>query len=179
MSGFSTHTFSKHDDYMTPKSAWEAIKDYIPDNTNIWDPFYGDGASKEFLQEIKPTCNVHSEDDDFFTPMYDYHNSIIVTNPPFSKIKAIIKRLKEMETPFIMIMPSSKICTQYFRQTFAKDTDPIQLIIPRKRIQFEKKLWCDECLEYHSDPLAKKCCNFDCFYYCWKMGLPRDIVWLD
>jgi hypothetical protein len=22
-------------------------------------------------------------------------------------------------------------------------------------------------------------CNFDCFYYCWKMALPRDIIWLE
>ena len=25
----------------------------------------------------------------------------------------------------------------------------------------------------------KNRCNFDCFYYCWKMNLPRDIVWLN
>jgi hypothetical protein len=22
-------------------------------------------------------------------------------------------------------------------------------------------------------------CNFDCFYYCYKMNLPRDIIWLE
>ena len=27
MAGFQTKTFSKHDDYMTPKSAWENIKE--------------------------------------------------------------------------------------------------------------------------------------------------------
>jgi hypothetical protein len=30
MAGFHTKTFLKHDDYMTPKYAWEDIKDYIP-----------------------------------------------------------------------------------------------------------------------------------------------------
>ena len=25
----------------------------------------------------------------------------------------------------------------------------------------------------------KNACNFDCFYYCYKMNLPRDIVWLE
>ena len=29
MAGYETKTFSKHDDYMTPKSAWENIKQYI------------------------------------------------------------------------------------------------------------------------------------------------------
>ena len=30
MAGFHTKTFQKHDDYMTPKHAWEDIKQYIP-----------------------------------------------------------------------------------------------------------------------------------------------------
>ena len=36
-----------------------------------------------------------------------------------------------------------------------------------------------------SNPPFSKCkeiilsaCNFDCFYYCYKMGLPKDILWL-
>ena len=30
MASFFTKTFSKHDDYMTPKYAWDTIKQYIP-----------------------------------------------------------------------------------------------------------------------------------------------------
>jgi hypothetical protein len=55
-----------------------------------------------------------------------------------------------------------------------KDTDdPLQIIIPRKRIHFEK----------HIDGKAvenwKPKTSFDCFYYCYKMNLPRDIIWLE
>ena len=32
MAGFHTKTFWKFDDYMTPKYAWENIKQYIPQN---------------------------------------------------------------------------------------------------------------------------------------------------
>jgi len=64
MAGFHSKTFQKHDDYMTPKHAWEDIKDYIPKKV--------DGMS----------------------------------------------------------VPSDR-------------------------------------------------CNFDCFYYCYKIGLPKDIVWID
>ena len=71
-------------------------------------------------------------------------------------------------------MPSSKINTQYFRKLFSDNKDKIQLIIPRKRIQFLKmvngKLITDK---------SQMKCNFDCFYYCWKMNLSNDIVWLD
>jgi hypothetical protein len=179
MAGFQTKTFTKHDDYMTPKSAWEAIAEFIPDNKTIWDPFFGDGASGEILQEIKPTCEIIHNDEDFFTSdPGTYSVDLIVTNPPFSKSKDVLNRLKLMGLPFIMILPSSKICTQYFRKLFENDDDPIQIIIPRKRIHFKKLLWDEETEEWKEPLNWKNCCNFDCFYYCWKMNLPRDIVWL-
>ena len=59
------------------------------------------------------------------------------------------------------------------RKLFSKDKNPIQLIIPRKRIQFIK-LVNGKRVEGQ-----KQRCNFDCFYYCWKMNLPRDIIWLE
>ena len=95
---------------------------------------------------------------------------IVVSNPPFSKIPDILKRLKDLEKPFILIMPSSKINTQYFRKLFVNDE--IQIIIPKKRIHFDKKV------DGKTPKSFKTCCNFDCFYYCWKMNLEKDIVWL-
>ena len=38
--------FDVNDEYFTPKSAWEAIKDYIPKDKVIWEAFYGNGTSK-------------------------------------------------------------------------------------------------------------------------------------
>ena len=71
-------------------------------------------------------------------------------------------------------MPSSKINTQYFRKLFSNNDDPIQIIIPRKRIQFLKLVKG----VVETDKTKMKC-NFDCFYYCWKIGLERDITWLE
>lgn len=163
MAGFHTKRFLKHDDYMTPKSAWENIKDYIPTNKVIWEAFYGDGQSGKDLESLG--FSVIHEPIDFFE---NNHGDIIVSNPPFSKIKKILERLKIIDKPFIFILPSSKIATNYFREWAGK----IQIIIPRKRIHFKKKVngvvpdnW-------------KNMCNFDCFYYCYKMNLPRDIIWL-
>jgi hypothetical protein len=90
----------------------------------------------------------------------------VVSNPPFSKAKEVLKRLKELNKPFIMILPSSKINTQYVRENYKNQG--LQIIIPRKRIQFVK----------NGNELQNKC-NFDCFYYCHKMNLPRDIIWLE
>lgn len=167
MAGFHTKTFTKHDDYMTPKYAWENVKDFIPKDKVIWEAFYGNGQSGTYLKELG--FNTIHEDIDFFE---NDLGEIVVSNPPFTLIPQVLKRLKDLNKPFIMIMPSSKINTQYFRKLFSDDENPIQIIIPRKRIQFQK-------LENGViDANQKQACNFDCFYYCWQMKLPRDIIWL-
>ena len=164
MAGFYTKTFIKHDAYMTPKHAWENIKQYIP-NKEIWEAFYGDGKSGEYLRELG--FNVIHEPVDFFDSDL---GEIIVSNPPFSAIKEIMKRLMILDKPFILLLPSSKINTSYFRAWKDKN---IQIIIPRKRIHFDK----------HMNGVQVKNqtnkCNFDCFYYCYKMNLPNAIIWLD
>ena len=165
MASFDTKTFSKHDDYMTPFTAWEAINQYIPKDKIIWECFYGDGKSKEHLLKLGCKEVIH-EDIDFFD-----HNKgeIIITNPPFSLAKDIMPRLSQLDKPFIMIMPSSKINTKYFRESFK---DKIQIMIPCKRIQFIKLVNGEV-----SD--SKNSANFDCLYFCYKMNLPQDIIWLE
>ena len=154
----------KHDDYMTPKYAWENIQQYIPKDKIIWEAFMGDGKSGEYLTELG--YNVIHNDNDFFE---SNEGDIIVSNPPFSKSKDIINRLKILDKPFIIILPVGKICSQYMRNYL--DTE-LQIIIPRKRIHFEKKVNGETPKDF------KNSCNFDCFYYCYKMNLPRDIIWL-
>lgn len=167
MAGFSTKTFTKHDDYMTPFSAWDNIKQYIPKDKVIWEAFYLNGESGTHLNKLG--FNVIHEDIDFFE---NDKGDIIVSNPPFTRIPEVLARLKEINKPFILIMPSSKINTQYFRKLFCNTEDPIQIIIPIQRIQFEKLV------EGKKVENQKQACNFDCFYYCWKIGLERDIEWL-
>jgi len=164
MSGFHTKTFTQHDDYMTPRSAWENIQHMIPKDKVLWEAFYGNGQSMQYLQELGYTVE-GGPDEDFFQ-----HNKgeVIVTNPPFTIIPAILERLIDLDKPFILIMPSSKINTQYFRKLL---TNQIQIIIPRKRIQFEKIV--------DGKKVESNQCNFDCFYYCYKMDLERDIIWLE
>lgn len=156
---FTNKSFIDFDDYMTSKETWENIKNYIPLDKVIWECFYGDGKSGEYLRELG--FKVIHEDIDFFK---ENKGEIIISNPPFTKIKEILKRLFEIDKPFIMIMPVSKICTQYMREYKNKN---IQLIIPKKRIQFLKKNKKDN-----------SNCNFDCFYYCYKMNLSNSIMWL-
>jgi len=168
MATFKTTSFIKHDSYMTPKSAWKNIKDYIPKDKLIWEAFYGDGKSGEYLTELG--FNVIHEEKDFFT---NDLGEIIVSNPPFSKKKEVLTRLKELDKPFIMIMPCSALTTQYFRKLFSKSKDKIQIIIPKKRIHFVKLINGEKPKNW------KNARNFDCFYYCYKINLENDITWLN
>lgn len=156
----------KHDNYMTPKSAWENIQQFIPKDKVLWEAFAGNGNSSQFLKELD--YDVICKDEDFFESNY---GDIIVTNPPFSKKKEVFTRLKELDKPFFIICPCSMICSQYFRNLFQDER--IQIIIPRKRIQFLKTDDEGNVLKQENK------CNFDCFYYCYKMNLHKDIIWLD
>jgi len=166
MATFNSKSFLKHDDYMTPKYAWENIKHLIPKEKTIWEAFYGDGKSGSYLKELG--FNVIHEPLDFFSNDF---GDIIVSNLPFSKSKEVMKRMAELDKPFILIMPSSKINTSYFREYFKNKG--IQIIIPKKRIHFEKKV------NGKTPDGWRNACNFDCFYYCYKMNFENDIVWLD
>ena len=166
MATFTTKSFLKHDDYMTPRSAWENINHIIPKDKVIWEAFYGDGKSGEYLKELG--YNVIHEEVDFFE---NDLGDIVVTNPPFTKCPEVLERLQSLNKPFIMIMPCSKLTTQYMRRLFSGD-NALQIVIPRKRIQFTKLI------DGEVAP-SKNACNFDCFYYCYKIGLPNSITWLD
>jgi len=169
MAEFQTKTFMKHDDYMTPNYAWEDIKHYIPKHKVIWEAFYGDGESGKYMKE-KMGLDVIHEPIDFFNdetlPTFD----MILSNIPFSQSKEVFKRLKELDKPFIIICPSAKINTSYVRENYLNKK--LQIIIPRKRIHFKKLV------DGKVPDKWKNSCNFDCFYYCYKMDLPNDIVWL-
>jgi len=126
----------------------------------IWAAFYGDGKSGDVLRTLGFKV-IHDEVDFFENNLGD----VIVSNPPFSKLPQILERLAHLNKPFIIIMPSSKLNTQYFKKLFA---DKIQIIVPEKRINF-----------FRNAPVGwKSSCNFDCFYYCFKMKLPKDIIFL-
>ena len=156
------------DNYMTNKQDWERISQFIPQDKVIWAPFYGDGKQKQYFEEMG--YNIIHNDEDFFE---NNHGEIIIDNIPFSKKKEVITRLKELDKPFIIICPSSMINTKYIRDLFSKNKNKIQIMIPKKRINFLKKI---------NGEIPKgwgNRCNFECFYYCYKMNLDNDIIWLD
>ena len=155
---------SLHDEYMTPFSAWDNIKHLLPKDKVLWEAFYGNGKSARTLQQLGFTVE-GGEGEDFFQ-----HNKgdIVVSNPPFSTIPIVLERLVALDKPFVLIMPVGKLNTQAFRSLFA--TKHIQIIVPRKRIQFQKFVEGNE--------VKTSGCAFDCLYYCYRMNLEKDIIHL-
>lgn len=170
MAGFHTKTFQIYDDYMTPKKAWEDVQHLInkDEYQTIYEPFYGDGTSGQILKELLPSKDIIHQQSNFYDEYKQHSFDIIVTNPPFSDFKKVMSTLKQIDKPFMLILPASKLFTNTIRNEF-KD---IQIVIPRRRIQFLKMV------DGEVDPNQPKKCNFECFYYCYKMNLPHDLMFL-
>jgi len=145
-----------NDDCITPLEVWKNIEKYIPKNKKIWCPFYFEGEHK--LKELG--FDIIHENKDFFHYEPDDYD-IIIDNPPFSIKKQVVQRLREINKPFILIMPVSTLCYNYFK--IYKEN--IQIMIPPKRYNFA--------------PQLKSSASFDCLYYCYKMDLEKDIIFLN
>ena len=133
MAGLSLKTKKKDgcDEYYTPRSAWQEIESYLPKNKLIWEAFYNkDSLSPDYLRELG--CSVVSEDVDFFQSNLA---EIIISNPPYSFKKKVFERLRELDKPFILLVPVSTITKQFYQDYFAQRCG---IIIPKKRIHFIK-----------------------------------------
>lgn len=150
------------DNYSTDKKGWEIIKDYIPKDKIIWSPFYSNGKQKEYFKDLG--FDIIHEDKDFFsyTPEYD----IIICNPPFSKLKDVCTRLKMLDKPFIIIGFSKIILLKWFQNLFKNE---LQIIIPITRPTFT----------HLNNPKKGYTPPFGVQYYCYKMNLSKDLIWLD
>ena len=116
----------------TPKTAVDAVVHLIPKGSTVYEPFYNSTSKSHiYLQEhgLKTVSHVG----DFYNdipPNFD----IIVTNPSFSDIQRCLSRLFELGKPFIIIVPLGLIVRNYFKQYRNK----ISILIPAKRIQFQR-----------------------------------------
>ena len=120
-----------NDNWNTPKWVWESLNPYIPKDIIVWEAFYGDGKSGEYLRELGN--EVIHEDIDFFE---NNKGDWIISNPPFTLKKIILQRLKELDKPFLLLVPLDTIDRQYFQKIFKNDLDKLTLYFLPRRIDF-------------------------------------------
>ena len=149
------------DNYATDKKGWEIIKQFIPTDKQIWSPFYCDGKQKEYFNDMG--FDIIHEDEDFFE---NNKGDIVIDNPPFSKMKDICIRLKELDKPFILIAFSKVLLMKWFQRLFKND---LQVIIPFTRPTFT----------HLTNPKKGYTPPYGVMYYCYKMNLPKDLVFID
>ena len=150
------------DNYATDEKGWLSINNYIPQDKKIWAPFYCDGKQKKYFKNMGH--DIIHEDKDFFTytPEYD----IIIDNAPFSKMKDICLRLKELDKPFIIIAYSKIMMMKWFQKLFKEH---LQIIIPFTRTTFT----------HLTQPKKGYTPPFGTYYFCYKMNLPKDLLFLE
>ena len=83
----------------------------------------------------------------------------------FSKKREVLTRLKELNKPFIMIIPTCLLSLKWFQKLYSNQ---IQIIIPMKRLTFTK---LNEISNGYTPP-------FGSFIYCYKMNLEKDLIFL-
>ena len=160
MSYLNTRKFGEDNNWNTPSGVWNKVIEFIPKDKTVWMPFYNDGYAGEYLRG--KGFNIIHENVDFFE---SDKGDIVIDNPPYKdknivKIKdKIMKRLIELDKPFMLLLPSTTIQTQYFDSLH---NEHFQLLIPREKYNFEK---------FVGD---KTKCPFYTLWVCYKMGFERD-----
>ena len=168
--------FAIHDDYYTPKSAWGNISHIIPKDKVIWEACML-GAEKSrsahYIIEIVETINNvywNTSMDCIADQPNDW--DMIITNIPFSLElkKSILSRFIELDKPFITLMNSCNLYSNYMRDIFGENIKHLQVIHPKGKINYDK-------LE-NGDLKKTKNCSFYSVYVCYKLNLPNDKLWL-
>ena len=161
---FNISQLTNDDEYFTPKIAWQNIAHFLPRDKVIWECFYSPHSrSAEYLRELGFNC-VHEPVDFFAHTPADLNADYYVSNMPFSLKMEVFTRLKEVDKPFVMLVPTYCIQTKYFQDIFGDDK--IQLILPYKKIQYESV----------TKNLPPRGCAFCSCYVCYKMGLEKDVI---
>ena len=109
--------------------------------------------------------------DDYYTPKSAWEN--IITNIPFDRElkEPILRRLVELDKPFIIIMNSMNTFTKYMRNIFKGNFQHLQVITPDSKINFIR-------LNEDGTLTKTKNCSFYCIYLAYKMNLKPEDLWL-
>ena len=154
--------FNNDDQYNTSADIWQMISHLIPKNKIIWEAFMLGNTSSQSVEILRSMGHnvIGHHTIDFFKEDF---GDIIVSNPPYSIKKKIFQRLAELDKPFILVLPISTITKQFLK---VLERDKLQMIVPSKRMQFEKA----------GVELSR--CWFDCCFLCYKINLERDITFI-
>ena len=156
-----------NDEFYTPYDAIEMIIPFIPkDVKTIWECT---ATPKSKIVEVlryngyKVITSHIFECKDFlkYEPIEDY--DMTITNPPYSIKDEFLQRAFALKKPFMFLLPITTL-EGITRSKMFREHD-IQLIIPNKRFSFI--------------PNAKSGAWFQSSWFTHKLGLPKDLNFID
>ena len=158
-------TDKESDETFTPRLAVLPLIKYLDKDKIIWCPF--DTEDSEFVKVFKENGFkvIYSHIDNgqnFFSYEPEEKYDIIISNPPFSIKDDILKRLYELNKPFMMLLPLPTLQGQK-RFKYLKDT---QALVFDKRINYYRDKDKQE---------VQKGISFASIYVC-KDILPKDLI---
>jgi len=153
--------FEVEDQYYTPIENWAKIIHLIPKNVLIWESCMLNATKSKSIENLTSLgLNVIGNTKWDMLEYEPENYDMIITNIPFeTKIKQkILKRLMEIGKPFIIIMNSCNIHSNYFNEIM--DLDNTQIITPRGKLHYVK----------HGEEM-KKNTSFYSVFVAYKMNL--------
>lgn len=120
-----------YDELWTPKTALEYLLPYLPRKAIIWECAPGSGQLVDLLRE-SGFAVVISGGDFLQAPS---RGSLIVTNPPFSKKIAFLRRARELEMPFAFLLPVTTLGVRGCQQSLSG----AEIIFLPRRVDFTGK----------------------------------------
>ncbi len=139
------NTFSNYNDYYTSERSWGLISHLIPENCTIYEACMLNSnfsTSPQILNKLTGNTVLYDTSHNFLEyHKYEDQCDIIITNPPFSPTdlkKDILKKLIEIDKPFIIILNSTNLFSKYFREIFKNVMHDIQIITPSIKLSFNR-----------------------------------------
>lgn len=123
------------DEQYTPSYAVRPLLEFIPDNKIIWCPFDKEWSAFVSVLENNGNKVIYSHID-YGQNFFDYEPQkwdILVSNPPFSKKDAVLRRAYELNKPFALFLPANSIQGKTRFEIFKND---VQMLCFDKRIDF-------------------------------------------
>lgn len=129
-SGFAAKNGFSPDDYETPQYVFDMLVEELdPSEWTVWEPFPGSGHSTRYLRSkgFQVTNGNHTN---FFDhkrmpkPLQSGHKVVVITNPPYSKKKQILEKLRELQVEHIaLFVPVGTMARNFFKLSFPQENN--------------------------------------------------------
>lgn len=161
-------SFKTYDEYYTPEWVWQKVRHLVPKEYVIWEACMLGAKNSKSMDiwrdwDYKVVGDIEWDILKCDIPQCD----IIITNIPFGTEikKKVLKRLMQIDKPFIIIMNICNTHANYFREIM--DLENTQIIIPRGKLHYQK-----------DGEKEKKNTSFYSCFVAYKMNLKTNQLWI-